>query len=286
MKFASYDPEYDEITVLQKGVESIRELMPFIGSGQVDELSKADRARLFVMLKNHPQVVADEGVCGCYSFSILSQQNMLTVLSGLYLALLMFCPIVFMRHFQIQGMEFTGGSILFPVTFVILDSISELYGIRRARQTVIYSSCLLMLIGAVWWFQVNFLNGVIHSSAGPEYNMQPVELIYRELPENFFKLGISLLITDTVNIYIFHRIRSWMNGRWFMVRSAVSTTIALGLFSLVAPIARFQDYWNDPDTLDLVINATQMKLGLIPIYLPIGVGIVFGTRYWRRKYVK
>ncbi|WP_066017573.1 queuosine precursor transporter [Endozoicomonas atrinae] len=286
MKFVSYDPVCDEITVLQKGAKSIREIPLFIGSGQVDDLSNADRARLYVMLKKHPQVVADQGVYGCYSFSLLTQQNMLMVLGGLYLTLLVLCPIVFMRHFHVQGMEFTGGSILFPLTYFILDAISELYGIRRARQTVIYSSAMLILVAAVWWLHVKFLEGSVHSSGPDHHDMQPVELLYRELPGNFLALGVSLLITDMVNIYLFQLIRSWMNNHWFIVRSAFSTSFALGLFSLIAPVARYQDYWNDPDTLSFVIDTTLMKLWLVPIYLFIGVGIVFGTRYWRRRYVK
>ncbi len=53
-----------------------------------------------------------------------------------------------------------------------------------------------------------------------------------------------------------------MNNRWFPVRSLVSTTIALGIFSMVAPIARFGAYWNDPETLNLVIYGTLIKFPL------------------------
>ncbi len=118
---------------------------------------------------------------------------------GLYVALLVFCPIVFMRHFNVMGAEFTGGTILFPVTYVLLDSISELYGFRRARQTLIYTSSLLMIIGGLWWLQVNLLDGIVHGDHTKE-NSLAIELIYQELPVNFFFLGLSLLMTDMINI--------------------------------------------------------------------------------------
>ncbi len=285
MKFISYDPSKDEITLLQKGKTVIRYLPKYVGSGEVDRLPKEERGKLYEQIKGHPKVVADQGLCGCFSFHIINQQNVFLALFGLYVGLLVLCPVVFMRHIHFMGLEFTGGSIMFPVTYVLLDSISELYGFRRARQTLIYTSSLLMIFGGALWLQAQYLQGIIHGDHSHSEQLA-VDLLYSDLPKNFFFLGLSLLITDIINILLFHRIRNWMNNRWFWFRSLVSTTVALTIFSGVGPVARFGDYWNEPQTLDFVINFTVAKYPLVILYLPIGLAIVYGTRYWRRHYAK
>ncbi|WP_422444137.1 VUT family protein [Endozoicomonas sp. ALB091] len=285
MKFHSYDAEHDEIILLVRERQERRSLPKYIATGEVDRLTRDDRGKLYEQVRNHPKIVADEGVCGCFSFHLINQQNLFLAIGALYVALLVFCPVVFMRHFHVMGLEFTGGSILFPVTYVLLDSISELYGIRRARQTLIYTSSLLMVLGGAWWLHVHFLAGLVHGDHSHE-KVQAIELIYQELPHNFFKLGLSLLMTDMINILLFHRIRSWMNNRWFWFRSLVSTSVALTIFSVVAPIARFGAYWNDSETLNFVTNVTVAKYPLVLIYLPIGLAIVYGARFWRRHYAK
>ena len=285
MKFVSYDPENDEITLLQKGDRVVRCLLTYIGSGEVDRLPREERGKLYEQIKGHPKVVADQGAFGCFSFHLVNQQNLFLVLFGLYVGLLVLCPVLFMWHSDIMGLNFTGGSIVFPFTYVLLDCISELYGFRRARQTLVYTGSLLMLFGGALALQDHFLEGFIHGDHS-NGDQQAVNFFYKELPKNFFLLGLSIVLTDLVNILLFHWIRHLMNNRWFWFRSLVSTTVALTIFSVVGPLVRFPGFWNDPETLDFVINVTKAKYPLVLVYVWVGVAIVELTRYWRRNHAK
>ncbi|USE38098.1 VUT family protein [Endozoicomonas sp. SCSIO W0465] len=271
MRLIDYDPEKDEVLVVKAGLTTHRKIRTFIETGQVDELNRQDRARLHKMLQGHPFVFTDHCTFGGHSFSVSSQHTLLRVLRLAYMAVVILCPLAFLGQTELLGVILTGGSLFFSLSFTFLDCISELYGYRRARGLVIDVSAVLMVVGLLgqWWAEWMGLDPLI-----------------RELTGNFMALGCALFVTDMINIGIFHKLRKKMQNRGFVIRSALSSVIAMLVFAPVGGFIRFGEFWHNDAVSELIKDTTLSKIILSFCFLVIGTVIVYGTRQWRREYVK
>ncbi|MFK0572824.1 hypothetical protein [Endozoicomonas sp.] len=149
MNLVDYDPVKDEVVVTKAGLTTSRKLKTFIESGQVDELSKKDQARLFQMLKDHPYVVTDKCTFGSsYSFSLNTQKKVLRLLRLSYMAVVILCPLVFLGKLEVLGIMLTGGYAVF--SFVIYFFGFNLRTVWPAQGQAISRGCF-MSSGDCWF---------------------------------------------------------------------------------------------------------------------------------------
>lgn len=69
-------------------------------------------------------------------------QKLYLILAGLFIAALVSCNLIFQKFFSwdafgLYTFEISAGIIAYPVTFLITDIISEIYGRRKANQVII-----------------------------------------------------------------------------------------------------------------------------------------------------
>ena len=70
------------------------------------------------------------------------QERLYLIFTGIFIAALVSCNLIFQKFFTwsalgIPNFALSVGIIAYPVTFIVTDLISELYGKRRANQVVL-----------------------------------------------------------------------------------------------------------------------------------------------------
>ena len=74
------------------------------------------------------------------------QERLYLIFTGIFIASLVACNLIFQKFFtwNFLGLTFelSVGIIAYPVTFLVTDLISELYGKKRANQVVISGFCM------------------------------------------------------------------------------------------------------------------------------------------------
>ena len=73
------------------------------------------------------------------------QERLYLIFAGIFIASLVACNLIFQKFFtwNFLGLTFelSVGIIAYPITFLVTDLISELYGKKRANQVVISGFC-------------------------------------------------------------------------------------------------------------------------------------------------
>ncbi len=304
MRLDKYNPDDNTVHLTIMGVTLSRDLETFISSGQVNLLPLSDQATLHDQLKGHPRVVVDNGVGGSYSFSLPSQYNMLLLISGFYLALMMFVPVVLANHFHLSVMgerlEFSVATLFLAVTFPLLNAIGELYGQRKAKQVRNFTVLILLVIAGFYWFQLHVLSSWVamnHGEAGHDHSLEALTALYHEFPKNYGALAVTIWVADSVSIWVFHSLFtsairsisrfhkvSATGWQWFMVRSLIATTLAQLVFMPVGGMLLKGAFWQDAHFFALMQDTALLKLVLVPLCLPVAVVLVYGTRHWRSWY--
>ncbi len=118
----------------------------FIISQKCDLLNKKDKSRLGFFFMKSGWIICDKSIANNWSFSIASNQNLLGVLQLLFIGANVVSSTIFFKTITLFGINLPSSFLIFPLTFYALDSISELYGERRARSTIISASIILMAL--------------------------------------------------------------------------------------------------------------------------------------------
>jgi queuosine precursor transporter len=147
------------------------------------------------------------------------------------------------------------GSLIFPITFVITDIISEVYGYKIARQ-LIWSH----VPATIFYFLM--LNFILHVPSTATWSHQSE---YNYIFQGSSVVGIignaGLLIGYLVNIYFISKWKILIKGKYFWMRSIGSSAIGELIQLLIgASAALYAGVWGESEWLSIAISIYCMRL--------------------------
>lgn len=117
--------------------------------------------------------------------------------------------------------------IIFPVSYIIGDVLTEVYGYRQARRVIwLGFLCNLVAVAAIWAAQVlpaaSFWDG-----------QAAFERILGYTPRILLASFLAYLVGEFTNAFVLARMKIVTRGRWLWTRTIGSTIVGQGLDSLV-----------------------------------------------------
>lgn len=154
---------------------------------------------------------------------IKQAETLYLILAGLFITSLVTSNLIFQKFFSwnpfgLYEFELSVGIIAYPVTFLITDIISEIYGRKRANKVVIagiFASMFALLI-------------VIVSTEAPATSWSPIsDSVFKKVfGFTFIAVGASLaayLLAQFLDVQIFHFWKRMTNGKHLWLRNNFST---------------------------------------------------------------
>ena len=150
-------------------------------------------------------------------------QSLFLILSGLFIAALVCCNLIFQKFFTwtpfgIYTFEISAGIIPYPITFLVTDIISEVYGKKKANKVVTSG-----LVASVF-----VLGIVMIANSAPATEWSPVD--NATFSDVFGLTGIAVgasmlayLLAQFVDIRIFHFWKKLTQGKHLWLRNNAST---------------------------------------------------------------
>ena len=151
------------------------------------------------------------------------QERFYMILTAIFIASLVTCNLIFQKFFTwpylgISNFALSVGIIAYPVTFIVTDLISELYGKRRANQVVLagfFASVFTVIL-------------VYVSMAVPTADISPLdnatfEKVFGLSGPAFFGSMLAYLTAQFIDIRIFHFWKRLTEGKYLWLRNNAST---------------------------------------------------------------
>ena len=139
--------------------------------------------------------------------------------------------------------------ILFPITYIVGDVLTEVYGYSRARQVIwLGFGCNVLAVAAIW---------VAGQLPAAEFwvGQEAWNTILGIAPRILFASLVAYLIGEFANSYVLARMKLATGGRHLWARTIGSTVIGQGLDSTIFIVLAF---WGIlPPNVLLVTIATQ-----------------------------
>lgn len=139
------------------------------------------------------------------------------VLSALFCVCLITANVLETKQIQVGTISLTGGLIVFPVSYIINDLVSEVWGYRRAR--------LLIWLGFAMNFIFVVFGAIVDAIPGAPYwdNQEGFHAVFGLAPRVAAASFVAFLIGSFINAYVMSRMKISSQGKHFSLRAIVST---------------------------------------------------------------
>jgi len=166
---------------------------------------------------------------------------------------------------------FGAGILFFPLSYVLGDVLTEVYGYARARRVIWVGTAAVLFMAAMSAI-------VVALPPAPGWTNQPAyEAVFGQVPRIVAASVCAFWAGEFVNAYVMARMKVWTGGRHLWSRTIGSTLVGQGVDSLIFyPLA----FWGAAGwTNDLVVTVlftqwalkTGWEILLTPLtYLVVG----------------
>ena len=146
---------------------------------------------------------------------------------ALFVTALITANIVAVKLIDVGGMVLPAAIIVFPVSYIIGDVLTEVYGFRQARRVIwLGFACNLLAVVVIW------LAGAL--PAAGFWDGQPAfERILGQAPRILAASFAAYLVGEFANSAVLARMKVATEGRFLWARTIGSTVVGQGLDSAV-----------------------------------------------------
>jgi hypothetical protein len=122
---------------------------------------------------------------------------------------------------------FGAGILFFPVSYVIGDVLTEVYGYARARRVIWVGFAAALFMAFMAWV-------VVALPPAPSWgNQAAYEVVFGQVPRIVFASIAAFWFGEFVNSYVMARMKIWTGGRYLWTRTIGSTITGEGVDSLI-----------------------------------------------------
>ena len=176
------------------------------------------------------------------------------IVVAIFITCLISSNIVAVKIADIFGRFVPAAIIIFPISYIIGDILTEVYGYDRAKQVIwLGFFCNALAVLAFW------IGGLIPAAPFWE-NQDSYEVILGSTPRLLFASFVAYLIGELSNSFTLARLKVWTNGKRLWVRTIGSTVIGQGLDSAVFITIAFVGILSNADLLELIITQWVIKV--------------------------
>jgi uncharacterized integral membrane protein (TIGR00697 family) len=172
-------------------------------------------------------------------------------------------------HLPVIGdWPFGAGILFFPISYVIGDILTEVYGFARARRCIWAGFAALLFMAFMSWVVVAL------PPAETWHGQAAYEQIFGQVPRIVFASMIAFWAGEFVNSWVLARMKVWTAGRHLWSRTIGSTLLGQGVDSLIFYPLAFYGVWDNHTLLTVLIIQWALKVGWEALLTPVTYAVV------------
>ena len=190
------------------------------------------------------------------------------ILCAINITCLLISNIITVKTINILGLIFTAGDILFPITYILNDVFTEVYGFNKSK-LIIWTSffCNLLMI-------IIFKITILLPSSDSFEMQEELANILGSTPRILIASFIAFLVGNFANSIVMSKMKVKTEGKYLALRTIGSTLVGEGLDTLIFIPIVFINSLDLQTMIFLIINTFILKVFLEIILTPITYKII------------
>ena len=195
------------------------------------------------------------------------------ILAGIFIASLVTCNLIANKFVTVDlGFKVfivSAGILPYPLTFLVTDLISELYGQRKANLVVFSGFIASMFVLLFLWLGGQF-NAIPSSIVGDDiYNM-----VFQNAWRIIAASMVAYLFAQFIDVKIFHFWKKLTNGKHLWLRNNGSTVASQLVDTTLVICILFVGVWETNQIFSAIVDGWLFKMLMAFIDTPIIYGII------------
>ena len=158
---------------------------------------------------------------------------------------------------------FGAGILFFPISYVIGDVLTEVYGYARARRCIWVGFVALLFMAFMAWV-------VVALPPAADWNgQQAYQQVFGQVPRIVFASIIAFWAGEFVNSYVLARMKIWTRGRHLWTRTIGSTLVGQGIDSLIFYPLAFYGVWSNSLLIEILLTQWALKVAWEALLTPV-----------------
>ena len=180
--------------------------------------------------------------------------------------------VIAVKPVELNGWILPAGTIVYPLTFLITDTVSELYGRRVATRIVWYGFGLSAAMALI------IETSRMLPAASFWQEQAAYDLILGSVPRIVLGSMIAYLVSQHGDVVMFHYLRRATGGRHLWLRNNASTTISQAIDTLLFLSIAFGGTVPMSVLYNMMMTQYLVKLGVAILDTPIVYALVYSIR--------
>ena len=188
--------------------------------------------------------------------------------AALFVTCLVISNVIAVKLVMVRGLVLPAGIVVFPLSYLLADVLTEVYGYRAARRVIwLGFFCNLLAVIAIW------VGGLL--PAAPFWDgASAYERILGATPRILAASLAAYLVGEFANTMIMSRLKLAMAGRHLWARAIASTLVGQGLDSAVFITIAFWGQMHLPILLGAVVTQWLVKSAYEALATPLTYAMV------------
>ena len=196
------------------------------------------------------------------------------VLTGIFIASLVTCNLIANKFVTVDlGFKVfivSAGILPYPLTFLVTDLISELYGQKKANLVVLSGFFASLFVLLFLW-----LGGQFNAIPDSLVNDATYDSVFRNAWRLIGASMIAYLFAQFVDVRIFHFWKKLTKGKHLWLRNNGSTIASQLVDTTLVICILFVGVWNADQILSAIIDGWVFKMLMAILDTPIIYGVIY-----------
>ena len=163
---------------------------------------------------------------------------------------------------------FGAGILFFPVSYVIGDILTEVYGYARARRCIWAGTGALLFMALMSWV-------VVALPPAADWTGQPAyEAVFGQVPRIVLASIVAFWAGEFVNSWVLARMKLMTGGRHLWARTIGSTIVGQGIDSLIFYPLAFWGLWDGETLVKVLLTQWALKVAWEAALTPATYAVV------------
>ena len=201
------------------------------------------------------------------------KDQLFIILSGIFVASLVTCNLIANKFVTVDlGFKVfivSAGILPYPLTFLVTDLISELYGQKKAN-LVVFSGLIASIFVLIFLWLGGMFNAIPDSVVD--------DVTYNSVFRNAWRLiaasMVAYLVAQFIDVRIFHFWKRLTNGKHLWLRNNASTIASQLVDTTLVICILFIGVWSSSQIFSAIIDGWLFKMLMAFIDTPIIYGII------------
>ena len=155
------------------------------------------------------------------------------------------------------------GILFFPVSYVIGDVLTEVYGYARARRVIWTGFGALIFMAFMSWVVVSL------PPAASWTGQDAYEQVFGLVPRIVLASIVAFWAGEFVNSFVMAKMKIWTKGKALWTRTIGSTVVGQGVDSLLFYPIAFLGVWETRDVVTVLVTNWLLKIFWEAVLTPV-----------------